>query len=345
MRVFYPARPDGLKDGINGYKETPMFRTSLSWLIEGWLHTFLAPVLHHLALAALTLVVPKLAWLHPLSWIKLPRCYDDLPPCLSKDGGKLALIVWSHGLTGTSEEHGVLAAALALRGFVVALPQHSDGSSSLSDIQKGQAQGGMKHKIRYIHPNYEKYDTTFRQRQAEHRAKEVEEARQIVLSSDLSRVVDRGKVVVAGFSFGAATAGLVASMRPEHYSAAVLVDGWWHIHLEKHRISQDLPLQVHEHGISIPSLFIGSAEFQSYPKMKDGTERVQSKVPRKEVHVIPETRHGNFMDLVWWVPISLSMGLNFSGTAAPHDTYARYSGLVADFAERHTLEAKYIPMD
>ena len=107
---------------------------------------------------------------HPSPLLKIPRCTADAPP-LQQTASPLPLVVWSHGLTGTGCEHGLLAATLALSGFVVALPHHSDGSSSLTDL------GENKTKLRYIHPDYNNYDKEFRQKQAEYRASEVGEMR------------------------------------------------------------------------------------------------------------------------------------------------------------------------
>jgi dienelactone hydrolase len=230
----------------------------------------------------------------------------------------------------------MLAAALALRGFAVALVHHSDGSSSFVDLKPPISGPGATSWLKYQHPNYSpSYDVAFRQRQAEYRAEEVEEARLLVLAMK-GLAIDPAKVVVAGFSFGAATAGVVAALNPHAYAAAVFIDGWWHIELKKYNVAQDLPLQAHSMGISLPALFVGSAEFQGYDALNDATNRIQAKAPIKEVHVLPNTRHGNFMDAVWWMPVVVTKKLGFSGAADPHLVYVQFAVLVADFVDRHT---------
>jgi len=93
--------------------------------LEGYLHTFLFPVLPTIILDAIYFVVSIVAWMQPLAWLSIPHCFNDLPPLpFSEKGTKLPLVVWSHGLTGTGEEHSMLAASLALRGNVVALTHH-----------------------------------------------------------------------------------------------------------------------------------------------------------------------------------------------------------------------------
>lgn len=302
----------------------------------GYNHTFLGIFVPIPIISLISYILSWFVWMHPLAWSTIPRCYNDVPIANDQDDKSFPLIVWSHGLTGTGCEHGMLAAALALRGNIVALTHHSDGSSSLTDINTG-LKISQATKLKYVHPIYtaENYDKLFRQRQVEYRANEVEEARMSVLNdSDVSKYINKNKIIVGGFSFGAATAGLVASKYPETYKAAILIDGWWHIELLKLKVNQDLPLQVHENGIKIPSIFIGSAEFSKYPGLNDGTIRVQKLTPNCEVHVLKDTRHGNFMDAMWWMPAWMTRMLSFSGQCDPHTTYTEYINLVIDFVER-----------
>lgn len=330
IRIFYPAA----ETNSRGARAAPLFRSSLALFVEGYIWTVLGGLgLWPSVNRVVSFLLSLFAWLHPLAWTSAPRCFVDLKPCTPSV--KLPLIVWSHGLTGTGSEHSLLAAALALRGFVVALVHHSDGSSSLVDLQPAF---DRPVKLRYKHPSYTpKYDVTLRQRQAEHRAQEVEEARRLIFFVPaLVAIIDPVKVVVAGFSFGAATAGLAAALNPKAFAAAILVDGWWHIELKKLGVNQDLPLQVHSEGISIPALFIGSAEFEGYAALRDATRRVQAKASVSEVHILPGTRHGNFMDAVWWLPRFVVNGLGLAGSADPHETYVHFASLVAGFVERHT---------
>ncbi|KAJ1486020.1 Alpha/Beta hydrolase protein, partial [Baffinella frigidus] len=238
IRIFYPAAEDASVPGPSS-KPAPMFRNSLAVFVEGYMHTFLKPAVPPFVLSALTFLVSCLALMSPLQRTKLPRCFEGLD---AKKGEKLPLVLWSHGLTGTGCEHGSLALALALKGNVVALLHHSDGSSSMTDLllTGGNNAPATMTRFLYEHPEYAPYDTGFRQKQVEHRAREVEEAREIILSlsntrgSFLAGLVDPSKVVVGGFSFGAATAGLVAATAsPGLYKAVVLIDGWWHIELPK----------------------------------------------------------------------------------------------------------------
>lgn len=330
IRIFYPA---GDKPPP-GARQATLFRTTLAFFIEGYTHVFLGSFLPHFVLRVIDFFMSKIAWLHPHAWSKLPRCYVDVPPVVKGGGKKLPLIVWSHGLTGTGCEHGMFAVSLALRGNVVALVHHSDGSSSLADIKTHNSLSAVK--LRYQQPTYSPtYDEGFRQLQAEYRASEVGQARSLVLAMpSLKSLIDCSKVVIGGFSFGAATAGIVAAENADAFVGAILIDGWWHIELKKHGISQDLPQQVHDRGISIPALFIGSSQFQGYAALNGAAERVQAKCPLREVHVLPRTTHGNFMDAVWWLPVALTTRIGFSGKCPPHETYARFITLVANFVEK-----------
>jgi hypothetical protein len=129
-----------------------------------------------------SLILRFLAWLHPLGRAHIPCCYLDLPPC--EGAKKLPLLMWSHGLTGTAEEHGLFAAAMASDGNVVALVHHTDGSSSWSDVEGkegGAANKEMKKTVMYEHPASGKdYDPLFRPRQIEVRAEEIADSRNLI---------------------------------------------------------------------------------------------------------------------------------------------------------------------
>jgi len=333
--VFYPALAS---TGGSAPERVSVFRNRLAIVVSGYFHTFFGWMLPTLVVSAVQRLLSFFVWLHPLDDSYLPRCGADL--AVDTAGGRYPLLIWSHGLTGTGCEHGVLATALALRGNVVAILHHSCGSSSGCDL----VTNGSESFLSYDQPTMKKgrYPLDFRQRQAEHRSNEVSEARDLILGAcagkDLSDRIDRNKVVVGGFSFGAATAGLAASTDEEgKFCAAVLIDGWWHIALRKLKVNVDLPLQAHERGIQIPSLFIGSEEFEGYDDLRDGTLRLQAKCPDKRVAVLAGTRHGNFMDAIWWLPKWMTRGMGFSGKAIdPHDTYAEFVGMVADFVEEKT---------
>ena len=175
----------------------------------------------------------------------------------------------------------------------------------------------------------------------EHRASEVEQARSLVLASqDLGKIIDPKRVVAGGFSFGAATAGLVAATT-KNYCAAVLIDGWWHIELtKKAKVNQDLPTQVHSRGIAVPTLFVGSTEFSELNALNRATKNVQAKCPTKEIHVLPGTRHGNYMDAVFWFPAFVTQRFGFAGPAHVHTTYAHFVRTIADFVDRHAASTE-----
>lgn len=124
-----------------------------------------------------SLLLRLITWIHPLSRACIPRCYEDLTP----SEGKKPLLVWSHGLTGTSEEHGLFAAAMASDGNIVALVHHSDGSSSSIDVAEGKGPGGKDTQVFYQHPPpRDSYDPTWRPQQIEVRASELVDTHKLI---------------------------------------------------------------------------------------------------------------------------------------------------------------------
>jgi hypothetical protein len=47
-------------------------------------------------------------------------------------------------------------------------------------------------------------------------------------------------------------------------------------------------IQAHDKGISIPTIFIGSEEFQGYANLAEGTQRLIKKCPEAVVKVVPK---------------------------------------------------------
>lgn len=111
----------------------------------------------------------------PANRAKLPCCFENLKAGCgfgsngsgAREGANTApMLLWSHGLTGTGEEHALFATMLAAEGIVVAVVQHSDGTSPKVKDAQGKP-------VYYQHADFRNYDTSLRQRQLEHRVREI----------------------------------------------------------------------------------------------------------------------------------------------------------------------------
>ena len=94
----------------------------------------------------------------------VPGVFRDIDIDMRKSNA-LPMIVFSHGLTGTGEEHATLFAHWARLGFVVSCVLHTDGSSSRSVGPDGKP-------MYYQHPPSGapgEYPPNFRPNQIEHR--------------------------------------------------------------------------------------------------------------------------------------------------------------------------------
>ena len=85
--------------------------------------------------------------------------------------------------------------------------------------------------------------------------------------------MDASRVLVGGFSYGAATAALVAARaEPGTFCGAMLLDGWFNIDLASISSCPDndqyaFPALAHKVGLgggATPGLFVGSAQFAGY---------------------------------------------------------------------------------
>jgi platelet-activating factor acetylhydrolase len=173
------------------------------------------------------------------------------------------LVLFSHGLTGTGEENTIFCASLAKRGYVVASIHHRDGSSCRAPSFR---QGGDC--TYYAHfPAGEGFDPRNRLRQVRVRAGEMlrclswllggdgeggidddddddddaGDHRRIVLDQIRPHLDGGGGAIAAGFSYGAATAALAATMEPDKFRCAVLLDPWLHIDYASRGVEFDFP--------------------------------------------------------------------------------------------------------
>ena len=88
-----------------------------------------------------------------------------------KDGAKITLIVFSHGLAGHRSMYAVLCSALASQGYIVAAMEHRDGSASCASVV--DADGAVRHKA-YVHTEPPNFD--WRREQIVVRTREIDAA-------------------------------------------------------------------------------------------------------------------------------------------------------------------------
>ena len=345
--VYYPAPQ---RQSSNASQQAARWLPSGLWNIsDGYLHAYGGMVTGRLCrqnrgilYRFLSFIIQCISFLNPLNYATIDNCIVDCEP--EQGRGKLPVLIWSHGLTGTSDEHRLMAATLASEGFIVVLVHHTDGSSSKVELSEG---GTLYYEHHAMQLGLGPYPKDMRTRQVKHREEEVWAARQIFCSAEttlakgsilanLRAVTDTDNVFVGGFSYGAATASLATVTRPGAYRAVVLFDGWFHIDFTKSiQWEMDFPAESHAQGLKVPSLFLGSRHFQSVAKLNDATVRLQTKCPSPEVHVLPQTRHHNFCDLVWWFPRGMLSRACMVGQADPIETYHTVISLTLDFLNRN----------
>eukprot|EP00466_Bigelowiella_natans_P011223 jgi/Bigna1/132597/aug1.18_g7305 len=198
----------------------------------------------------------------------------------SSKGQQLPVVVFSHGLTGTAEEHTLMFSEIARAGYIVAACHHEDGSSSRVIKENGKA-------AYFDTPDYANgVSTDFRANQES--------------ASDIQELMDTTKVILAGFSYGAATAALESVTNKEQYLAVVLWDGWYHVDLRyletrgiklNGRSRFDFPEKAHKDGIQHPALFIGSTQFAAWPPLAEATSQLIATASEKKAIVLDSSTH------------------------------------------------------
>jgi len=266
------------------------------------------------------IIVHVIAYLSPLWWYStVPYLYEDAP-IAAFDGDQQQkagydVLLFSHGLTGTSEEHAHMFADFARRGIVVVAMTHQDGSAIRANTESGDT-------LWYEFPNIgNEYNLEFRPVQIQQRVREVGSIRQHLvkgLSPSMLRHINLTQFVMSGFSYGAATAALESVRNPKFYKGLVLWDGWYHIDLgflrkfskfsqaPEEKLQILFPPGVHQTGLNHKSLFIGSAHFGKLPNLAKSTNSLKEKTsPPPRSITIPNSTHTEFVDLPFWAPVSI----------------------------------------
>ena len=244
LRLFYPCEEKG--------NSAPVFVRGLSYFVQGYLHTFalrntstIYPFFASLISIVCWLLYPLHVWF-PILSLKVPNSSKDAP--FKSHGGKIPLVVFSHGLTGTSEEQALMLARWVETGCVVACCHHNDGSSSRVPLADGSS-------IWYDHgPAKDNYDKNFRPKQIDKRCAELFGTTEFLLLSseaycnkyktlsannlesildNIRDAIDPECVIAAGYSYGAATAALTATTHHGIYTSCLLLDGWFYVDMSK----------------------------------------------------------------------------------------------------------------
>jgi len=348
LRVFYPASSSTIATtkqqrrppSVGWFSDTGLFpylqgyvRMSLGR--EFGLRRFRQQLLWN------CIVVPclrLLSWILPVGRQRLPNVYQNAPtrslgdhdPSETTSQSSSGPFPFSHGLTGTGQENALLCAAWAQRGYVVANVHHTEGSACFAPLANGTT-------LPYQHPPpFVHYDPNFRPNQITIRAQQLQQAFDFLTRttsdsssnsqdhdqglSELQRLMDPSQgVLAAGFSYGAATVARALMMPQSPFTAALFLDGWFHIDTSSMvpgGTEFNFPPPAFDHGQTkgalpshVPTLFLNSQQFANYTKLYKATQLLaecyksdsNTKQPTNIV-ILPDTGHQSFCDVVFWLP-------------------------------------------
>ena len=351
IRIFYPAVPSKCRRAATF--RFGIRRVTMAY-IATWGGMFLPSLKHGRCLFQLISLClwPMLAIADLLATslrlcLRVPLHAQDEAHVQLPSVGRYPVVLFSHGLTGIGEEHASLFATLAERGFIVVAPTHCDGSAALSTV------GSVD--VFYAHPDMKAYDRNFRLEQIQRREDEIRAVRRFIFGKgrtthglliNICKTMDPERVVLGGFSYGAATMSLVAADSTDaDYRGVVLLDGWFNIDLRWVKSAKSdeqiaFPPLAHTKGLGPPALFVGSETFANMDNMARRTRELQSLCRGGiEAHVVPGTTHHNFTDIVLWMPTFLHPLLcraKALGTSKARQTLEMINATCIAFAERVT---------
>ncbi|KAF4682126.1 Platelet-activating factor acetylhydrolase [Perkinsus olseni] len=350
-RIFYPA----VSEVDHGYKQTTWF-TDLERYATGQLDVsralFRRSRVMQIVASILEWMVKIVAYVLPsrLFVPKLSSTYDCVEPV---EEGSLPLVVFSHGLTGNGDENAMLCSALTreiVGGAIVAEFHHQDGSACEAVDEDG-------HEIPYIPDPIGSPDPRdLRPKQVRQRANEMKSVIEYLCaigsgeeSSDpllnrVARLIDPRRIIPVGYSFGGATVAEYCStvglkrVEDKCVPCAVLMDPWTYVTPRDGSQGFNFPERAHKEGIQTPTLILGSEEFSKYPGMRAATVNLHDKSlqPGSRLRVVDKTRHGNFMELCFWmpqflVPVAARIGFYDKNNKSARGTYCKIIASIANF--------------
>ena len=274
-------------------------------------------------------------------------CMEDgsTPPPVDKD---LPVIVLSHGLFGDCDMHSAYSRQIAEQGWVVVVLEHEDHSASYAKTESGEVLTftrpdpmPTKDQLENCRPTFWPFARNFWGPMLKHRVQEIatvvaglrdrtpyllrgdtgepydDEAAQDAgnkhLQALLSRI-DTSRMVMAGHSFGGATAILaVQSELPalqDAFTSCLLYDPW----------TEPLPETSLDKGLGdTPTLLILSGKWGNKRKNKfySLTERLAQFSPQMELATLPGTLHQWVTDTPLWFPWIPSWLLGHCGSMEP----------------------------
>ncbi|KAL2019644.1 hypothetical protein VTK56DRAFT_9459 [Thermocarpiscus australiensis] len=235
FRIFYPASPDSKGKRISWLPAPQRLHISAYWQFLG-----IAPTL-----ASILSFLPR--YLH---WTSIPAHKNAtlLPPPSDRPGLRWPTMIFSHGLGGNRNAYSHLAGSLASYGVVVICPEHRDGSAALTLVRDPKSRDEVslkttRHMVPYLRIPHDQTHEVWEARNKQLRIRlwelglileaisGIDRGEETILKSNLNRstpesalsqfadkldILDPGKVIFSGHSFGAAT--VVQLLKSTYYA-------------------------------------------------------------------------------------------------------------------------------
>jgi pimeloyl-ACP methyl ester carboxylesterase len=140
------------------------------------------------------------------------------------NGKKMPLMILSHGIGGTMNMYSSFCSEMASLGIAVAAVEHQDSSAAMTITIGGES-------IEYQHSTApllgKDRGYTWRHSQQEQRVQEVMQVHTAMKhSKKFKEDIDFKSCVIAGHSFGGATALAAATSRPDLFPCMLAIDAW-----------------------------------------------------------------------------------------------------------------------
>lgn len=270
--------------------------------------------------------LPALAF-HHISLAFTHACEDASPASHEPEGG-CPVVVFSHGLGGTHHCYRSVVEEWASHGYVVVCVTHNDESAALATALDGAA---MPYVPLTALENAERAaQVQRRQRQLRQRVSELTAVLEALKTHSGNGVkwplLDLSRVVLAGHSFGAATALSTAAALPADAVKAVVMHDLWHLPLP-----QGLDGGVE---VACPVLHLASDKWRQYD---DLTSKVMEKCRSSSSTslALRDIGHQNFSDLPLFCAV-LARKMGNIGALPPREGLQAINALDVAFADQHT---------
>jgi len=242
------------------------------------------------------------------------------------------LMVFSHGLMGSSDSYTKTCADIASHGFIVVAVDHEDGSASFARTEKGEV---LQYHFPPPPPQPREVVMAFRAPFLDKRKVETEQVLttfaedvhgEVKELSAIRNRIDKTRIILGGHSFGAASTVNFLRSHPSRAKCAVLLDIW------------PFPMELETGLQGVPVFLLQSEEFVRNEEALITAQFLKNCDQLWASTYIEGSTHRSMSDTTFWLPYGLAKKAKLCGETRPEVTQKVMIEAIILFLKKRVIE-------